>query len=270
MKSGTDPDIFMTRVWHLAEQINSIGGSITMDKRADIILQGLPAEYDLIRYSDSAEGGYTLDKIESTARNIWYSHTKSGSTAVHRGHRGTARDARMTATSNLASYKTGALTMIVNTPATTTKCTSSATTVTGWDTTRISALNWDRPANNNGSDARTASKNAKDGRLSDRVANRGATVVNKVSKGTARVQSQTPGKPSGVPDTTRTCTVMQSAKLKLPSAVPVVDRITIADIGKPTLLTCVKTTAARTVAIMNKNPMNGFVGPPRSSRPRKG
>ena len=104
MKSGTDPDIFMTRVWHLAEQINSIGGSITMEKRADIILQGLPAEYDLIRYSDSAEGGYTLDKIESTARNIWYSHTKSGSTAVHRGHRGTARDAGMTATFNLASY----------------------------------------------------------------------------------------------------------------------------------------------------------------------
>jgi len=88
---------------------------------------------------------------------------------------------------------TAILTMIVGTPATTTNCTSNATTVTGWDTTRISVLYWDRPASNNGSNARTASKNAKDGRLSDRVANRGATVVNKVSKGTARVQSQTPG-----------------------------------------------------------------------------
>ena len=83
--------------------------------------------------------------------------------------------------------------MIVKTPATTTKCTSSATTVTGWDTTRISVLYWDRPASNNGSNVRTASKKAKDGRLSDRVVNRGATVVNKVSKGTARVQTQTPG-----------------------------------------------------------------------------
>jgi len=63
---------------------------------------------------------------------------------------------------------------------------------------------------------------------------------------------------------------MQSAKLKLPSGVPVVDRNMIADTGKPTLLTCVDTTAARTVAMMDRNPMNGFEGPPRSSRPQKG
>lgn len=81
MKSGTDPDIFITRVWYLAEQINFIGGSITASKCADIILQGLPAEYDLIRYCDSAEGGYDLAKIESTARNMWY--TRWESNVVH-------------------------------------------------------------------------------------------------------------------------------------------------------------------------------------------
>lgn len=48
MKPGTDPDIFITRVSLLAEQINFIGGHITDAKRADIILQGLPREYDLI------------------------------------------------------------------------------------------------------------------------------------------------------------------------------------------------------------------------------
>ena len=37
MKTGTDPDIFITHVWHLAEQINFIGGNITEEKRADII-----------------------------------------------------------------------------------------------------------------------------------------------------------------------------------------------------------------------------------------
>lgn len=39
MQTGTDPDIFITHVWHLAEQIEFIGGTVTDEKRADIILQ---------------------------------------------------------------------------------------------------------------------------------------------------------------------------------------------------------------------------------------
>ena len=100
MRTGTDPDIFITHVWHLAEQINFIGGNITQEKCADIILQGLPEEYELIRYSASADTGYDLDKITQTARNLWYSRTRTDGATSTRGHRSSARDAGMTATTD--------------------------------------------------------------------------------------------------------------------------------------------------------------------------
>lgn len=85
----------------LVEQINFIGGNVTAGKRADIILQGLPAEYDLIRYCDSADGGYDLAKIESTARNMWYTRTRSDGIDSGRGrHRSSARDASMIMTTS--------------------------------------------------------------------------------------------------------------------------------------------------------------------------
>lgn len=76
MRPGSDPDAFITRVLLLSEKIKDIGGSVTTAKQTDIILQGLPKEYDLIRYNASANGDeYDLEKISNTARNMWYSNT---------------------------------------------------------------------------------------------------------------------------------------------------------------------------------------------------
>ena len=77
MKSKTDPEIFITKVWHLAEQINFIGGHITVEKQADIVLRGLPSEYELIRYNASAMDGYDLRKISDTARKLWQNRDKN-------------------------------------------------------------------------------------------------------------------------------------------------------------------------------------------------
>lgn len=102
MKTGTDPDIFFTHVWHLAKQVEFIGGTVTKTKRADIFLQGLPAEYGLKRYNASAVSGYDLDKIEQTARNLWNTRNRNNGTngtgMIHRGHRSSAGNTGFTAT----------------------------------------------------------------------------------------------------------------------------------------------------------------------------
>ena len=77
---------------------------MTDEKRADIVLQGLPSpEYDMIRYNAGADpGAYDLPKIVQIARNIWYNRNRNngagGSGAARRGHRSSARNAGFTAT----------------------------------------------------------------------------------------------------------------------------------------------------------------------------
>ena len=41
MKPGTDPDIFISNIFLLADKIKDIGGNITRTKITDIVLQGL-------------------------------------------------------------------------------------------------------------------------------------------------------------------------------------------------------------------------------------
>ena len=95
MRTGTDPDIFITHVWHLAEQLRFIGGTVTDEKLGDIILQGLPAEYHLIRYHASSRNEYNdLADITQTARNMWYNRNrKDGAITSFKDRRGSARDA---------------------------------------------------------------------------------------------------------------------------------------------------------------------------------
>lgn len=70
MKPGTDQDMFITRVWHLAEQLESVGEKVSDERRADIILQDLSAEYDLIRSNANADTSYDTEEISQTARKI--------------------------------------------------------------------------------------------------------------------------------------------------------------------------------------------------------
>lgn len=98
MESGTDPDIFITKVWHLAEQIQFIGGSISEEKVGDIILQGLPREYGLIIYHADADDSYDMNKITNTARKLYYSRNRKQPPASERRHKDSARDSGMTAT----------------------------------------------------------------------------------------------------------------------------------------------------------------------------
>ena len=93
MKPGTDPDVFITKVLHLAEQIEFIGGVVPEERRTDIILQGLSSEYEMIRYSASADNSYNLEKISQTARNLWYNRSRNAKTGEHKS---SARDAGMT------------------------------------------------------------------------------------------------------------------------------------------------------------------------------
>lgn len=92
MKPGSDPDVFITHVWHLSEQINSIGGHVTEMKQADIILHGLPVEYDLVRYNASASSDYDLEKIAGTARKLWYTRNRSDGFICAQEHRTSARN----------------------------------------------------------------------------------------------------------------------------------------------------------------------------------
>ncbi|CAN0109161.1 unnamed protein product, partial [Hapterophycus canaliculatus] len=77
MKEGADPDRVITDVWDLANKLECIGEGVTEARLAHIVLEGLPPSYDPLRLQADMDAGFTLSKIERTARNMYKSRSRS-------------------------------------------------------------------------------------------------------------------------------------------------------------------------------------------------
>ena len=98
MEPNTDPEVFINKVWYLSEQINYIGGNITNTKRKDIVLNGLPDEYEILRFNAGIIGEYDLREISDAACKLWANWTRNDSEpTTKKHHKSSARDSGMTA-----------------------------------------------------------------------------------------------------------------------------------------------------------------------------
>ena len=99
MKSSTDPDIFITDVWDLVHKLEDMGEPVSESRIADIILHGLPAEYDPLRLQADIDPEFDLSKIEHTARSMYISRRRAAGTHDRQErHQHSLRDSGMVAT----------------------------------------------------------------------------------------------------------------------------------------------------------------------------
>ena len=75
MKEGGDPNIFLVEVRDMANKLYSLGEGMSDTGLADIVLQGLPPSYDQLRLMADMDSGFTVKKIEQTARNMYKSRS---------------------------------------------------------------------------------------------------------------------------------------------------------------------------------------------------
>ena len=63
MKSGRDPTDFIAEVDDLRVRLEDMGGQVSDDLIEDVILRGLPKEYDLLRQQSHSDRAFDLQKI---------------------------------------------------------------------------------------------------------------------------------------------------------------------------------------------------------------
>ena len=85
MKSGRDPTDFIAEVDDLRVRLEDMGEQVSDDLIEDVILRGLPKEYDLLRQQSHSDRAFDLQKIKSTAVNMFideFSRNKSSDPTV--------------------------------------------------------------------------------------------------------------------------------------------------------------------------------------------
>ena len=85
MKSGRDPTDFIVEVDDLRVRLEDMGELVSDDLIEDVILRGRPKEYDLLRQPSHSDRAFDLQKIKSTAVNMFiddFSRNKSSDPTV--------------------------------------------------------------------------------------------------------------------------------------------------------------------------------------------
>ena len=71
MKSGRDPTDFVAEVDDLRVRMEDMREQASDDLIEDVIFRGLPKEYDLLRQQSHSDRAFDLQKIKSTAVNMF-------------------------------------------------------------------------------------------------------------------------------------------------------------------------------------------------------
>ena len=67
MAPGQDPDIFLSRVYQLRDEVDNAGE----ERLTDIVIEGLTSDYDPIKYNAECDPDLTVQSIETTMRNMY-------------------------------------------------------------------------------------------------------------------------------------------------------------------------------------------------------
>ncbi|CAM9523918.1 unnamed protein product, partial [Sphacelaria rigidula] len=102
MSPGQDPDVFLTKIYELRDQLVYMGEPISDERLTDIVVEGLTDEYDRIKYDAERDPDFSISDIEITMRNMYSNRVARG--ILSKGERG--RDSAMIATSPLDSTAT--------------------------------------------------------------------------------------------------------------------------------------------------------------------
>ncbi|CAN0018277.1 unnamed protein product, partial [Sphacelaria rigidula] len=71
MSPGQDPDTFLSKVYQLRDELDNVGEAISEERLADIMIEGLTSEYDLIKYNAERDPDLSIQSIETTMRNMY-------------------------------------------------------------------------------------------------------------------------------------------------------------------------------------------------------
>ncbi len=89
MEEGSDPDIFFSKIDQLCDELEVMDERVSKHRKMDIIMSGMPAEYDLIRFQAMKDPEFSLEELQLTMRNMHM----NGFTKSKRNGRGTAMSA---------------------------------------------------------------------------------------------------------------------------------------------------------------------------------
>ena len=89
MEEGSDPDIFFRKIDQLCEELELVDERVSKHRKMDIIMTGMPSEYELIRFQAMKDPDFSLEELQLTMRNMHM----NGFTTSKRGGRGTAMTA---------------------------------------------------------------------------------------------------------------------------------------------------------------------------------
>ncbi len=89
MEEGSDPDIFFSKIDQLCDELEVMDEHVSKHRKMDIIMSGMPAEYDLIRFQAMKDPEFSLEELQLTMRNMHM----NGFTRSKRSGRGTAMTA---------------------------------------------------------------------------------------------------------------------------------------------------------------------------------
>eukprot|EP00903_Cladosiphon_okamuranus_P012172 g11418.t2 len=89
MEEGSDPDIFFSKIDQLCDELEVMDERVSKHRKMDVIMSGMPAEYDLIRFQAMKDPEFSLEELQLTMRNMHM----NGFTRSKRNGRGTAMSA---------------------------------------------------------------------------------------------------------------------------------------------------------------------------------
>ena len=86
MKANTDPDVFMSEIYQLRDELRDLDEVVPAKRLTTIILDTLPAEkYSTIKYQAFRDFNFSFEEIQSTMKTISINHSEKKSSVTKRG-----------------------------------------------------------------------------------------------------------------------------------------------------------------------------------------
>ncbi|CAM9980923.1 unnamed protein product, partial [Sphacelaria rigidula] len=105
MSQGEDPDVFLSNIYQIKDELNNMNESVSDERLTDIIIEGLADDYSQIKYDAERDPDLSLSQIESTMRNSYVNRLARGKSA----RKPVGRESAMYASSPLDSYSNSTL-----------------------------------------------------------------------------------------------------------------------------------------------------------------
>ncbi|CAM9471704.1 unnamed protein product, partial [Sphacelaria rigidula] len=71
MSPGQEPDVFLTKVFELRDQLVYMGEPISDERLVDIVVEDLGDDYDRIKYDAERDPDLSISDIQVTMRNMY-------------------------------------------------------------------------------------------------------------------------------------------------------------------------------------------------------